>query len=127
MLKRRSRYTGPSAATRSTVRGRADHRCEWPDCGQPGVQYHHRLNRKMGGRHGKRREQLNQASWLLYACHLHHEQVTSAFGEVLDDAKSMGWVLTETQNALEEPVHTALGRLLLDDKGGYEVLPEVAC
>lgn len=35
----------------------------------------------------------------------------------------VGWVLTEHQDAAEVAVHTSHGWVLLDDNGGWEVLP----
>lgn len=116
-------YTGPPPKVRALVRARAGHCCEWPDCGRVGTDYHHRLGRKMGGRRGERREQLNQPAWLLYACRAHHEHVTSASGLRLVDVRAMGWVLTEQQDAAEVAVHTSHGWVLLDNDGGLEVLP----
>lgn len=120
---RRHVYTGPSAAVRSTVRTRAGHSCEWPGCGRVGTDYHHRLNRKMGGRYGLRREQINQPAWLLLVCRQHHEHVTSASGRTLVEVRAAGWVLTEHQDAREVAVRTSHGWVLMDDDGGWEVLP----
>lgn len=116
-------YTGPSATVRAKVRARAGHCCEWPGCGRVATDLHHRLNRKQGGRHGARREQLNQPAWLLYACRAHHEHVTSAHGLRLVDVRAMGWVLTEGQDATEEAVHTSHGWVLLDNDGFFTSLP----
>lgn len=120
---RRHVYTGPSAATRSTVRTRAGHTCEWPDCGRVGTDYHHRLGRKMGGRHGLKREQLNGPAWIVLACRADHDRVTSASGPVLVEVRAMGWVLTEHQDATEVAILTSHGWVVLDDAGGYTVLP----
>lgn len=119
---RRHVYTGPSAAVRSTVRTRAGHTCEWPGCGRVGTDYHHRLNRKMGGRGGARREEINRPAWIVLVCREHHNRVTSAAGRDLLAARHTGWVLTESQDAETVGISTAHGWVLLDNDGGYEVL-----
>lgn len=121
---RRHVYTGPTAMVRALVRKRAGHECEWPVCGRVGTDYHHRLNRKQGGRHGERREQINQASWILLCCRTHHTLVTSPSGEGRVAARMSGWLLYEEENALEVAVHTRHGWVLLDDEGGWTALSE---
>ena len=115
---RRRVYTGPPPKVRALVRIRADHMCEWPNCGRVGTDYHHRLGRKMGGRYGPRRVELNSPAWLLLACRTHHDHVTSASGVRLVDVRAMGWVLTEEQDAAEVAVHTRHGWVLLDNDCG---------
>lgn len=122
-LRRRNRitaahqYTGPSAKVRKLVRRRADNTCEWPACGRVGTDYHHRLNRKSGGRHGNRREQINSASWIVLACRAHHEYVTSPHGTAREDVTARGWLLEEHQVAGEVPIRLDGGWVLLDDDG----------
>ena len=116
-------YTGPPAKARALVRIRADHMCEWPGCGRVGTDYHHRLNRKMGGRFGARRTELNSPAWVVLACRTHHEHVTSASGVRLVDVRAMGWVLTEEQIGTDVAVQTRRGWLLLGNSGGWMELP----
>lgn len=96
------RDTGPRVSVSRMVRCRAAGGdcesppwCEWPGCARRGSQSHHRLNRKVGGRHGAGRERVNGAAWLLRCCAEHHRAVTSQHGEALAVAKAMGWVLDE--------------------------------
>lgn len=111
-------YTGPTDAVGELVDRRSGGVCEWPDCGRPQQDRHHRLNRKIGGRHGEMRERLNGAAWLLGCCRPHHNMVTSPFGGVLVKARAMGWLLREGQDALVVPVLTGRGWVLLTDDGG---------
>ncbi len=101
-----SRSTAPKRSVCGLVDKRSRGMCEWPGCPRRGVDRHHRLNRKVGGRHGEMAELVNGAAWLLKVCRFHHGRVTSAFGEVLEQAKRWGWVLVEGQNALRVPVLT---------------------
>lgn len=114
------RYTGPTSKVRQIVRDRASGRCEWPDCRRPGTDYHHRLNRKMGGRKGQRAEEINQASWLVLACREHHDDVTSSHGERRQLALDCGWLLLENETACEVPIAMDGGAYYLDDEGGKE-------
>lgn len=98
--------TGPTRSVRGLVSKRSGGMCEWPGCPEQATDKQHRLGRKQGGRHGEMRERLNGAAWLIDCCRFHHERVTSAYGEVLEEAKQMGWVLTERQDALRVPVLT---------------------
>jgi hypothetical protein len=100
--------------------------CEWPGCTQPRDDLHHRLGRKDGGRHGDRADQLNQPAWLLAACRAHHNQVTSPSGAQLVEARRMGWVLREHQDALLVPVLTRHHPrpVLLDNAGDWSPRPE---
>lgn len=91
--------TGPSRRVRRLVAWRSGGWCEWPVCWGRAVEINHRLNRKMGGRHGEVAELINEPHWLLHVCRVHHRRVTSAHGEALAVAKRMGWVLTEDQDA----------------------------
>lgn len=97
---------GPSRRVCLLVDGRAAGLCEWPGCGRRATDRHHRLNRKAGGRHGTADERMNTAPWLLGACRLHHDQVTSAVGAALAEARGRGWVLIEGQDAEAVPVLT---------------------
>ncbi len=116
-ITRAHRYTGPSARVRKLVRRRAQDACEWPACGRVGTDYHHRLNRKAGGRHGERRQQVNSASWVVLACRPHHEYVTSPHGTAREDVMARGWLLEEHQVAGEVPIRLDGGWVLLDDEG----------
>lgn len=113
------RHTGPTVAVRALVRARSGGLCEWPGCPRPGIDLHHRLNRKLGGRHGEMRARINGAAWLLDACRPHHERVTSSVGEVRVEAERMGWVLREHQDAEVTPVLTCHGWVLLTPDGSY--------
>jgi hypothetical protein len=113
----RPRATGPTAAVRKLVRLRSDGWCEWPGCWLVAAEQHHRLNRKNGGRHGEMAERINQAAWLLDACRLHHDAVTSPHGEARVLARQMGWLLHEGEDAREVAVLTRHGRVWLHDDG----------
>lgn len=123
LLAHRRRRTGPTAKTAAVVMERAGHTCEWPACRLVATDLHHRLNRKMGGRRGERSEQINLPSWLLAACRFHHERVTSASGDQLQEARDYGWVLNEHEVAAEVPVAMDGGAWLLADDGSRELLP----
>jgi hypothetical protein len=103
---RRSADTGPKRSVRDLVRERSGGMCEWPACPERATDKQHRLGRKQGGRHGVARERINGAEWLIDCCRRHHELVTSASGEQLAEAKRMGWVLLEHQQALHVAVLT---------------------
>ena len=120
ILAAKVRYTGPTLRVRRIVRERAGDVCEWPDCGRVGTDYHHRLNRKMGGRKGDRAQEINQASWLVLACRTHHDDVTSPTGERRQLALDMGWLLLEHETACEVPIAMDGGAFYLDDDGGKE-------
>lgn len=98
--------TGPKQSVRDLVRKRSGGLCEWPLCPEVAVDTHHRLGRKQGGRHGEARERINGAAWLLHACRFHHKRVTSPFGERLAEARLMGWLLREHEDASRIPVQT---------------------
>lgn len=98
--------TGPTQSVRDLVKKRSGGMCEWPACPERATDKQHRLGRKQGGRHRAMRDRLNGAAWLIDCCRLHHERVTSASGEVLEEAKRIGWVLTEDQDALRVAVLT---------------------
>ena len=117
-------YTGPSLKVRKLVRERSGGVCEWPGCPLVATDYHHRLNRKMGGRYGARREQINSAAWIVHVCRQHHQDVTSAGGERLELARDTGWVLREHQMASEVPIRMDVDSYLIDDAGGRTPYPE---
>lgn len=128
-----ARDTGPTARVRRLVylrcgadlgpRGRILEPgwCEWPGCQAPRSDLHHRLNRKAGGRHGERADELNQPAWLLAVCRLHHGQVTSPSGAQLVEARALGWLLYEHEDARLVPVLTRhhSARVLLDNAGDW--------
>ena len=117
---RRGRNTGPTDKVRRIVDARSGGWCEWPTCRQPATDTHHRLNRKAGGRHGAMRQRINQPAWLLHACRLHHDYVTSPTGGDRVLCEAWGWLLREGNDALAVPVLTrhATRPVLLDDAGG---------
>jgi hypothetical protein len=121
----RARYTGPTRAVCRLVDARSGGRCEWPDCPAAQAHRHHRLNRKMGGRHGEAQKRLNSAAWVVAACGPHHDHVTSASGDALDSVRDCGWVLTEQQDATLVGVHTCHdpGPVWLDNNGGWSPYP----
>lgn len=104
--RRRASRTGPDRATCLLVDRRSGRVCEWPGCGQPQTDRHHRLNRKQGGRHGEAVVRVNGAAWLLGACRTHHAYVTSPHTERLIVARANGWVLREHEDATQVPVLT---------------------
>lgn len=106
LLKPPSRGGDPRARVCRLVDARSGRVCEWPRCGQPQAHRHHRLARKMGGRHGSARSRVNGAAWLLGICVEHHTVVTSPMGEVRRMVRDMGWVLVEGQDAPHVPVLT---------------------
>jgi len=77
---------------------------------------HHRKPRRIGGR---KDPEINRAANLLHVCLGHHEWVESNRA----DARAMGWLLSDGQDAQEVAVRTSHGWVLLDDNGGWEVLP----
>lgn len=101
---KKTKNTGPKRSVVTLLRARSGGLCEFPDCGKPATEKHHRLNRKYGGRHGQMAERINGVAWLLDACSWHHAYVTSAHGEALAWARRFGWVLVEGQDALLVPV-----------------------
>ncbi|WP_146605842.1 hypothetical protein [Micromonospora craterilacus] len=98
--------TGPTVEVEAIVDRRSGGWCEWPGCRRPQVDRHHRLNRKIGGRHGAARERINGVPWLLGACRPHHDFVTNPTGDDRVLAESMGWLLREHQDAAATPVLT---------------------
>lgn len=119
--------TGPTQAVRNLVAARSQGWCEWPLCLQPATDQHHRLNRKVGGRHGEMADRINQPAWLLHACRQHHAVVTSPVGEARLQALAMGWVLLEGHDALRIPVVSRHGRVWLTNDGRFiKGMPEVA-
>lgn len=102
----RARDTGPTAKTRAVVHARSGDRCEWPACPRLRRDVHHRLNRKVGGRHGEMRQRLNGAEWLVDACRHHHNLATRAVGDDRVLVESMGWVLREGDDAVLVPILT---------------------
>ena len=113
---RRRRHTGPPPAIRRLVAERSRRSCEFPGCGAVAIQMHHRKPRRIGGR---KDPEINRAANLLHVCLGHHEWVESNRA----DARAMGWLLSDGQDAQEVAVHTSHGWVLLDDNGGWEVLP----
>lgn len=104
--RRKASRTGPDRATCLLVDRRSGRVCEWPGCGQPQTDRHHRLNRKQGGRHGEAAVRVNGAAWLLGACRTHHAYVTSPHTERLIVARANGWLLREHEDATQVPVLT---------------------
>lgn len=104
--------TGPSRAVRRRVAKRSGGLCEFPawaicpPCTDLATDMHHRLNRKIGGRHGEAQETVNQAHWLLHCCRAHHAYVTSPAGHRRRTALAIGWLLLEGEDAAEMPALT---------------------
>jgi len=67
--------TGPSLWVRHLVYRRAEHRCEFSECGLPGTCIHHRYERKAGGVGSKSPaiEWINTPVNLLVACTYHND------------------------------------------------------
>lgn len=121
--RQRRRDTGPTAKVRALVRKRSGGQCEWPGCWQQAIQQHHRLNRKNGGRHGEMGRRINQAAWILDACHTHHDRVTDPVGVARQEVEEAGWLLREHQDARDTPVTTRHGRVWLADDGSISNTP----
>lgn len=111
------RNTGPTAKVRALVRARSGGWCEWAGCWLAAAEVHHRLNRKQGGRRGEASIRINQAAWLLDACRVHHNLVTSPHGEARVLARSSGWLLLEGEDARTAPVLSRHGLVWLTDAG----------
>lgn len=103
---KRQAYTGPKRSVCALVDARSGGMCEFPGCVSPQEARHHRLNRKMGSRHGEARERLNGAAWLLAICTIHHEIITNPTGDLRETVERMGWVLREHQDATQTEVFT---------------------
>lgn len=116
------RDTGPSARVRALVHARSGGWCEWAGCWLIAVDIHHRLNRKSGGRHGEMRERINQGAWLLDACRMHHDLVTSPHGEARVLARESGWLLREGEDARSVPVLSRHGLVWLADDGSTHTI-----
>lgn len=125
---KRARGTGPSPAVCRLVDARSGGVCEWPRCGRPATDRHHRLNRKTGGRKGEAKARINGPAWLLAACRAHHDDVTSPTGETRKRAMAMGWLLLERQDATQVPVTTRHSPepVWLDDLGHWHPYEEGA-
>lgn len=124
----RYRDTGPTAATRATVRARSGGRCEivLPGCWTVAADQHHRLNRKAGGRHRAGRERVNGVAWQVHTCRPCHRAVTSAHGPALADYRARGLVLREHQDAERVPIRTGRwpGPVWLGADGSVRATPD---
>lgn len=89
----------PPRWARRLVAKRSGGVCEWSGCWARAVELHHRLNRKIGGRHGETAELINGPEWLLHCCRMHHNLVTSPVGLMRLVVIDRGWLLLEGQDA----------------------------
>lgn len=117
----RRRYTGPTLETKLLLWDRSDGYCEWPGCLSMATEPHHRLNRKMGGRHGPTADLLNSVAWLMASCRFHNEYCANAKGLERVHVRDWGWVLVEGESAPDKPVRTQRGWVRLLDNGGWEM------
>ena len=124
--KTRRSDTGPKQSTRDLLRARSGGICEWPDCSAVATDAQHRLGRKVGGRRGAARERLNGVAWLIHTCRTHHEFVTSPIGEDREQARRMGWLLEEYEDAAQVAVTTRHHPepVWLDSAGGWHSYEE---
>lgn len=89
-------------------------------CGHIAVEIHHRVSRKVGGRHGAARRRHDRLSNLLHLCPPCHRWVTGHPAE----SYVAGWSLREHLAPAQEPVLYRGVASFLDDRGavvGYEV------
>lgn len=107
---RRRRDTGPTPATRATVRGRAAGVCEV--CGlRRGVHIHHRQPRRCG----TKRPWINQPSNLLWVCTTCHDSIETH----RTVAYLNGWLVRAGRQPALVPVLLRDGIELLTDDGTY--------
>lgn len=117
-MKRTYRNTGPTPATRATLRARSGGYCEMGLAGCTGwaTEVAHRIKRGMGGRHGEALAESNRLANLLHSCHTCHAWTHDRPTE----ANDLGLMLEEHQNPRDEPVaYREAGWVLLDDEGFF--------
>ena len=107
--------TGPSKETVALVKARSGGRCEFPGCGKPATERHHRYERGMGG---TSLPWVNDASNLLDSCHYHNQWASN---HRPTEAREMGWLLKHLDRPLQVPVQTRHDELpvWLDNNGGW--------
>lgn len=83
----------------------------------------HRLNRKMGGRHGAARSDINRPSRRITMC-LEHNVKCETDSAFRGQALAMGWKLLEHEDPLKVAVFHVEFRewRLLDDDGSYSLV-----
>jgi hypothetical protein len=118
----RPRYTGPTEAVLTLLRGRCGGRCEYPGCPQPAQDPHHRDERGVGGRGRKAPPWINEASNLLAACRWHNNWASNGSPAA---AYEVGWRVRSGQIPMLTPVLTRhyYRPILLNDRGTW-TLPE---
>lgn len=114
------RYTGPTSAVITIVRERSNGRCEFPNCGRPAQDPHHRLERGMGGRGPKGPDFINTVPNILAACRHHNQWVSNGQPR---EAERMGWLLREGDHPTQVPVQTCHDDLpiYLADDGSFSL------
>lgn len=120
-LAARRRYTGPERAVVELIGARSSGWCEFPNCGQPANDPHHRVERKAGGRGPKGPDWLNLPSNLLAACRHHNDWCSN---QQPREAQHMGWIVRHPDLPWLVPVQTIHDPLpvFLDDEGGWRVM-----
>lgn len=113
---RRQSNTGPSKETIALVKARSGGRCEYPGCGRPATERHHRAERGMGG---SSVEWVNDPSAILDACHHHNQWASNGHPA---EAFAMGWRIRRgLDRPWSVPVQTRHDELpvWLDRQGGW--------
>lgn len=108
-----------TARDRAIVLDRSGGMCEV--CGAaPASNVHHRRGRGMGGT----RRAIHSPAWLLAVCGMGN--TSGCHGRIEGDrveAERNGWALAwSVEDASAAPVRLAIGLVLLDDAGGYELV-----
>jgi len=109
----------------AVVRARSRGRCEIAILGAclgEGTQRHHRVTRKMGGRHGAAASRSDRAANLLDACAGCHGLVTERPGL----GYSFGWSLHEYEDPALTPVLYRGELAYLDDAGGVHAFEKAS-
>lgn len=122
----RGRDTGPSRLVVGQVWRRAGGMCEFPACGRPAQDPHHRYERGNGGTGPKSPAApwINLTGNVLAACRPHNDWCSNGSPK---QAEAMGWIIKDAEvPACRVPVLTCHSTrwVLLDNHGGYqEVAP----
>lgn len=125
--------TGFPPRVRALIETRSCHLCEI--CGDYGVQVHHRLPRKSGGRHGEAKVRVNSPANGLMVCTVCHDvaegrSVVNRWGNRIrgsrEESRRNGWLLRERDAATEVAVLTAVGWQRFDDLGRSHRIPQEA-
>lgn len=119
------RYTGPDKPTVVLIAERSHGRCEFPGCGEPAVDAHHRYERGQGGRGPKGPQWINCLSNLLAACR-HHNFWASNVSPT--EARQMGWRCSDLDLPWQVPVQTCHDPLpvYLADDGSWSRMERAA-